>query len=165
MAGPYDLSGTMLDYVFSHLDANNSQLVMYISYLLVMFTTVYDFVPGVPEIFQSPYDTQVVGLFDGTHGSAEIQAALPPSIAQLLRPEFIAAVQTDPDHPFRVAAWLNDTYDWRPAAPLRMYHSAGDTVVPVGNAEVALAWMNGLGAAVELVVVSQTLGHGDAAIP
>jgi len=165
MAGPYDLSGTMVDYVFSHLDTNNSQLVMYISYLLVMFTTVYDFVPGVPEIFQSPYDAQVVGLFDGTHGSAEIQAALPPSIAQLLRPEFIAAVQTDPDHPFRVAAWLNDTYDWRPEAPLRMYHSAGDAVVPVGNAEVALAWMTGLGAPVELVVVSQTLGHGEAAIP
>ena len=165
MAGPYDLSGTMLDYVFANPDANNPQLVMYISYLLVMFTTVYDFVPGASEIFQAPYDAQVAGLFDGTHSSAEIQAALPPTIAQLLRPEFLAAVQADPDHPVRLAAWLNDTYDWRPAAPLRMYHSAGDAVVPIGNAEVALAWMNGLGAAVELVVVSQTLGHGDAAIP
>ena len=50
MAGPYDLSGTMLDYVLGSPDSNNSQLVMYISYLLVMFTTVYDFVPGVAEI-------------------------------------------------------------------------------------------------------------------
>lgn len=165
MAGPYDLSGTMLDYVLGNPDTNNPQLVMYISYLLVMFTTVYDFVPPASEIFQSPYDAQVVGLFDGTHGSAAIQAALPPTIAQLLRPEFIAAVQSEPDHPVRVAAWLNDTYDWRPEAPLRMYHSAGDAVVPIGNAEVALAWMTDLGASVGLVVVSQTLGHGDAAIP
>jgi hypothetical protein len=165
MAGPYDLSGTMLDYALGSAEEDNPQRVMYMAYLLVSFTTLYDFVPGVAEIFQPPYDTQVVALFDGTHSDAEIMAALPPSLAQLLQPEFLAALQSDPDHPVRMAAWLNDVYDWQPAAPLRMYHSAGDTIVPIGNAQVALAWMTALGAPVELIVVSETLDHGEAAIP
>lgn len=164
MAGPYDLSGTMLDYALSQ-DDYDPMLTVYVSYLLVMITDVYPFAPPLAEMFQPPYDTRVPDLFDGTHSSGEIAAALPPRLADLLRPEFAAAVIADPEHPVRVAAWLNDVYDWLPVVPLRMYHSAGDAVVPIANADVALARMTALGAGVELIVVSDTMGHGDAAIP
>lgn len=164
MAGPYDLSGTMLDYALSQ-DDYDPMLTVYVSDLLVMITDVYPFAPAVAEMFQPPYDAQMLDLFDGTYTSGEIAAALPSRLADLLLPEFAAAVKADPYHPVRVAAWLNDVYDWLPAAPLRMYHSAGDAVVPIGNAQVALARMTALGAGVELVVVSDTMGHGDAAIP
>jgi len=164
MAGPYDLSGTMLDYALSQ-DDYDPMLTVYVSYLLMMITDVYPFAPSPAEMFQPPYDAQMVDLFDGTRTAGEIAAALPSRLADLLLPEFAAAVQADPYHPVRVAAWLNDVYDWRPVSPLRMYHSAGDTVVPIGNAQVALARMTALGAGVDLVVVSDTMGHGDAAIP
>jgi len=164
MAGPYDLSETTLDFMLDGAP-EDSVMTTYLAFGLYAYHLVYGIGPTLADIFQPPYAAMMDDFFDGTHSFAEIAAVLPPRYSDLLQPALVEALNADPNHPYRLAMRLNDVYDWLPAAPLRMYHSAADTVVPIANAEVALARMTALGADVDLVVVSQTLGHGDAAVP
>jgi len=164
MAGPYDLSGTMLDYMMGGAPDDHA-LCAYLAYCVYAYHLVYGVGPALADLFQPPYDGMVADLFDGTHSFGEIAAVMPPNYSGLLQPSLVAAVQSDPADPLGRAMRLNDVYDWSPLAPLRMYHSLADSVVPHENAEVALQRMEELGGNASLVTVSTILDHGAAAIP
>lgn len=163
MSGPYDLSGVQMTRTLS-LDQPGSPV--FLAYVLVSYHRRWGGIYTAPaDAFQSPYDQRVEGLYDGTHSYAEVAAGLPATPRELLTAAFIEAVTTNPDHPLNQRLRENDCYDWKPNAPVRLYHGRADTVVYYANAEKALAAMQARGADVTLVNVGDTRNHVDSFAP
>ena len=163
MAGPYDLSGTMFAAVFDPNTAAKTPL--YIAGILLAFNDAYSLYQNPSEVFAAPYDSRVAGLFDGTHTGDAVSAGLASTAEALLRPEFAQALRADANHPLRAALRANDVYDFRPVAPVRLFHGKADRNVPFANAEVAQQRLTQRGGSVELVNVGDTLDHETAVVP
>ncbi len=164
MAGPYDLSGTMFEAVFDPNTASETPL--YIAGILLAYSDTYSLYSNPSEVFAAPYDARVAALFDGTHTGDAVSAGLANTATALLRPEFVDALRANPDHPLRAALRQNDVYDFRPLAPVRLFHGKADRNVSFANAEVAQRRMIERGAgSVELINVGDTLDHETAVVP
>lgn len=122
------------------------------AYMLVSYNRIYNLCNNLDEIFLKRYANLVDGLFDGTHTLDEINQKLPETVQVLLRPDFIDRFNRG-EGPAYQAFLANNTNDWRPMAPLRLYHASGDEAVPYAMAEETQARMRSLGANVELVDV------------
>lgn len=120
---------------------------------------------------------------------AELVAAVPRIGSQAMQPDvlnaFLCSIETpafcDPNAPPRViqlatsladALRANQTYDWLPSAPLRMYFGAADIDVPTMNAPMTAEHMHALGASpadVSFEILSgpagEKLNHGTALWP
>lgn len=162
MAGPYDLSGVMVNDFLSGRSMPNPY---YLFYLVAAYQSVYEFADSLAEILASPYDQTLPALLDGRHDGSEINRAMGSSVpTKILKPEFLAAFKTDPNHPMRLALRENDLYDWTPKAPMRLYHCDGDQDVVFANSQSAYDSFVRRGATqVELVNPFPTAGHGTCA--
>ncbi|MDE2731990.1 MAG: hypothetical protein OXI38_11415 [Bacteroidota bacterium] len=160
MAGPYDLSGTMYELILIQRAPYANPY--YLPYVLFAYNEVYGLFEHPSEYLRSPWDATLPPLFDGLHSGRAINAEMPQVPIDIIREDVAAALMNDPAHPMRQALRENDLTDWAPKAPVRLYHCAGDELVPKLNSEVALAEMDG---AVELVDPSAKSDHGDCAVP
>jgi hypothetical protein len=134
MAGPYDMSGTMVNLMVSDQPYITPY---YLPYTLFSYNSVYRFFTSASEVLTPPYDTTLPPLFDGRHSEAELTLAMPSVPSQIFRPEYLAAFRNDPNHPLRDLLRANDLYRWTPRAPMCLYHCHGDTTVPYANSQVA----------------------------
>ncbi|MDE2646783.1 MAG: alpha/beta fold hydrolase [Bacteroidota bacterium] len=134
MAGPYDLSGTMLKVI---LREEPYPQPYYLPYILLSYNEAYDLFDSPSDFLRSPYDVTLPPLFDGTHGSTEINNAMPPIPIHIVRQDVLQAVNEDPDHPFLQSLRENDLTNWSPDSPTRLYHCAGDKLVPIENSQIA----------------------------
>ncbi len=122
------------------------------AYMLVAYNRIYGFTADLGEIFNQPYSGYVDGLFDGTHTLDEITNLLPETVQQMLRPDFIEKFNRGGNSAY--LAWVvNNTNNWRPRAPVRLYHARGDEAVPYEVAVQTCALMRSLGANVRLIDV------------
>ena len=163
MAGAYDLSGTTLEDGLSDRPLPNPY---YFALGLICYQTVNHIASSWSEVLASPYDTTLPPLLNGEHTGAEINAAMPALLTQVLRPAYLAALRSQPDHPLRQALRENDLIHWTPKSPTRMYHCRGDGDVVFANSEVALASFQARGAAnVQLIDPQPTADHGGCVVP
>lgn len=149
-AGAYDLSGvSRVDF----LSTRTPPTAYYYPYLIHAYAGIYDEVAPVTAWFVPPYDTTIPPLFDGTHGGGEIDDALPDRPKDILKPEVLVGLETDPLHPLRQVLVENDVHTgWFPQAPTRLYHCRGDQDVIFANSQVAFDSFKAAGApAVELI--------------
>ena len=154
MAGAYDLSGTMVDVMLS---GDPYPAPFYLPYFLLAYNEVYDIFESPSDFLASPYDQTIPSLFDGEHGSGEINGQLPGTLREIINPDLAAELDQNSSHPLLDFVKQNDMYDWTPQAPVKLYHCSGDSHVPIQNSEVALAWMMSGSASVELV---EPVGRG-----
>jgi hypothetical protein len=166
MAGAYDLSGVTANQILSGAYMPNPY---YLPYLLAAYQSVYRLTNSLADLLASPYDTTLPPLFNGVATGGQINAAMPADRTQarlILKPEVLAAFETQPQHPLRVALRDNDLYAWTPRAPTRLYHCRGDEDVSYANSEVALASFQSRGATqVELIDPNPAADHGGCVIP
>ncbi len=142
-AGAYDLSGvTAEDFLADKAKPNP----YYLPYLLVALQDVYGWADSWSDLLVAPYDGTIPPLFDGQHGSGEINDKLPSKPSQILRPETLESFRTNPADPLRLLLRENDLIRWTPKAPLRLYHCSGDQDVPPANMATALAAFHARGA-------------------
>ncbi len=163
MAGAYDLSGvTAADF----LSGRHAPNPYYFALLLAAYQDVYHLADSLSSLLVPPYQTTLPPLLIGDTTGSGINAAMPASAVDIVRPEFIAAFRTNSNHPLAVALRDNDLYLWRPAAPMRLYHCGGDQDVIFANSIVATNSFAQLGATnVALIEPSATGGHGDCVLP
>jgi hypothetical protein len=135
MAGPHDMSGTMADLLTTNQPYGSPY---YLAYTLFSYNSVYRLYESTAQVLAEPYATTLPPLFDGRHSDGQINAAMPAIPNQILRPEYLESFRSDPNHPFRQALRRNDLYNWRPLAPMRLYHCAGDRTVPQLNSIIAV---------------------------
>jgi pimeloyl-ACP methyl ester carboxylesterase len=162
MAGPYDLSGTMVNDFLSGRAMPNPY---YFLYLLVTYQSIYHFADSLSDVLVSPYNTILPPLLDGLHDGSVINQAMISAVpTNVLRPEFLASFRANPNHPLRLALAKNDVYEWTPRAPMRLYHCGGDQDVLLANSQVALNWFNQHGAPqVQLIGDTLIFDHTDCA--
>jgi hypothetical protein len=164
MAGAYDLSGVTTADLLSGRQQPNPY---YFAYLLAAYQEVYHFAASLADLLAPPYDSTLPPLFSGNAGSSQINAAMPTnSPLHILKPELLAAFQSNPDHPLRLALQDNDLYNWRPRAPLRLYHCLADGDVVFLNSQAAYDSFRALGVTdVQLIDPLPSATHGDCVIP
>ncbi|MFK7905374.1 MAG: lipase family protein [Chitinophagales bacterium] len=158
-SGPYDLSSTSFDNINSDEAYSTGG---YVPYLLFAYQSVYgNLYENVSDALKAPYDTTLPPLFDGTHAMAEVHAAVPAIPTEIFQDDYLEAIRTDENHPYRVALRDNDLYDWVPTAPVRMYYCEADEQVPFENSILALETMQANGAEnIEAVSAGATFEHG-----
>jgi hypothetical protein len=160
--GPYDLSETT---VRAYLETPGENTTAYLAANVLSYDLTYSLFRRPSEVFQAPYHRKVRRLFNGSTALSEITEALPSTAQELFQPAFLKAVEDDENHPILARLRENDVYDWKPLAPVRLFHAGGDREVSFTNAVVAHDRMQALGADVELVNVGDELGHSTGAVP
>ena len=109
-------------------------LPLYVSYLLLAYDDVYDVYARRSFVFRAPFAATVDELFDMRHFFDDVLAGLPGTPRELLRAPYFAEVTANQHNPMRVRLRENSVDDWRPRAPLRIYHSPEDEEVPFVDA-------------------------------
>jgi pimeloyl-ACP methyl ester carboxylesterase len=87
--------------------------------------------------YQEPYATQL---------QADPFAAVPSEQSQLFAASFRQAVLNDSDAALSKTLADNDIYDWKPTAPLALFHGTADDYVPFFNSQDAYDAMQKRGA-------------------
>jgi hypothetical protein len=161
MAGPYDVSGTMLSLFLSDKAYGSPS---YLPYVLFAYHEAYGLYDDLGDILKPPYATTLPPLFDGLHDESQVDAVMPSVPSQIFQPDFRAQVMADPSNAFFQALRHNDLWDWTPRTPTRMFHCHGDNTVPYANAEVALREFKARGATqIELIDPYPAGDHGTGA--
>lgn len=86
-------------------------------------------------------------------------AAVNPNPQQLFTAAFAAGIRNRSDAAFINAFRDNDVHDWRPQAPVRLYHGTADTTVPPFHSRDALNAMRQRGATDVQLVEIQGADH------
>ena len=164
MAGPYDLSGTMVDYFLSEPEYTQPYYVPYVltSHLWYYQGLDVDFA----EYFEPFWADTLPSLFDGTHSGSEINELMPENPLDILLDDVLEEFENDEDHFFRQSLEENTLLDWVPESPTYFYHGMGDDIVPYENAQVAYNTFLDNGASdVSLELFPEELGgHSDVAV-
>ena len=125
---------------FARYVLNATQPLSFLStYVWVLRT--YDRVYGLNRpysfYYQEPYATQL---------QTDPFAAVPSQSSQLFAASFRQAVLNNSDVPLNNALADNDIYDWKPTAPLALFHGTADDYVPFFNSQDAYDAMQQRGA-------------------
>jgi len=164
MAGPYDLSGTMVDYFLSEPEYTQPYYVPYVltSHLWYYQGLDVDFA----EYFEPFWADTLPSLFDGTHSGSEINELMPENPLDILLDDVLEEFENDEDHFFRQSLEENTLLDWVPESPTYFYHGMGDNIVPYENAQVAYdTFVNNGATDVSLELFPEELGgHSDVAV-
>jgi hypothetical protein len=163
MSGPYDLSGVSWNYLVT-----NVSLRGLFPLLIAGWLPIYNLGDTFEELFRAPYDRTLAPLYDGFHTDPQIGEALPSDGFAALRPDYLAGLLSDPNHPLRRALRDNDLYQWTPLAPMHLYHCSGDTLVPQANSIVAYQTFTNNGACCVSLIdpgAPQHLDHGPGWLP
>jgi pimeloyl-ACP methyl ester carboxylesterase len=133
MAGPYDLSGAESEALLDPARTNPQHASFYAAYIFTAWKDLYHLYTNPHQVFTAQYAGIIEGLFDGTHGIADIDAAL-PTPQELFRPETLALI-ANPTGRYAAALRDNDVCHWAPQVPTRLYAARGDQDVVYANAE------------------------------
>src|SRR5690554_5315056 len=166
-SGPYDLSGSQAEVLLSDAPYSNPG---YIVYLLISYQLAYgNLYADLSDIIKSPYDSLVAPYFDGAQNEFSINVVngiLPNQLSELLVDSVYNNFQNNPQHPLWLNLADNDTYDWTPQVPIRMFYCTGDEQVDYTNSTTADSVMNANGAADVLAINSQDgANHGECIMP
>ena len=160
-SGPYDISGTQFPQTFEFETYSNPA---YLAYNVIGWNSVYGTLyDDLSEVFQEPFASTMLDLFDGTNDAETINNACPSTLEEFLQPGLIEEIQNDPMHPFQLAALDNDVYQWIPEAPVEMYYCTQDEQVFYQNALVADAWMTENGSTLHSSTNLGAYDHGQCA--
>jgi len=133
MAGPYDLSGIMVDLMLTYESYGEPY---YLPYVLVPYITYYE-MGLLNEYFLPEYAEMFEYLFNGNYSGSYINSLMPDIPIEVLRPELISDFSNNLNHPLRLNLSENNLWDWTPQADMHMYHGMGDELIPYENSQIA----------------------------
>ncbi len=173
MSGPYSLSGVMRDLILSETSYGYPA---YLAYIALGYQQAYgNLFNQVGDIFKEPFATSINKFYTNEITTDELNSELILELMALdgdtitkkmFQDSIIVGIETNPNHPINLALNANDTYDWAPSAPTRLYYCGGDTQVPFENAIIAETTMNNNGASdVQAINLNPDLDHGPCIFP
>lgn len=125
-AGPYDLR-----YINKYIiDKPTYPKPYFIGYLFNSFANLGLSVPT-NEIFQSPYDTKIMELFDGTRSDSQINDELTTTISELFTSDYKNGYNTNETYaPLLSALEANSVTAWETSTPTLLIYGTEDAFVP-----------------------------------
>jgi pimeloyl-ACP methyl ester carboxylesterase len=125
-AGPYNLN-YINDYI---VDQTTYPKPYFIGYLFNSYVNLGLSVPS-NKIFQSPYDTKIMELFDGTRSDSQINDELTTTISELFTTDYRSGYNTSETYaPLLYALEENSVTAWKTSTPTLLIHGTKDTFVP-----------------------------------
>ncbi|MEO0725201.1 MAG: T9SS type A sorting domain-containing protein [Bacteroidota bacterium] len=153
LSGPYSISGVMRDVILSEEPYN---FVAYLPNTYLSYNYVYGLYEDIEQVFKPAYVQPIQDFFDGTIGLGALNSSLIASLTSefgapitrnILQDSIIAALEDpDSDHPIVDALRDNDTYEWAPQQPTRIFYCMADDQVNFRNSILADSVMQALGA-------------------
>ncbi|UYZ58572.1 alpha/beta hydrolase family protein [Hymenobacter latericus] len=125
---------------FAKYILNSTQPLNFLnSYVWVLntYNRVYDIRRPLTHYYNQPYATQL---------QSNPFTAVPKQVQQLFTESFRTSVLNNNDAPMSTAFRNNDVYDWKPKAPLALFHGTADDYVPFFNSQDAYDAMRAKGA-------------------
>ncbi|MFD2566491.1 alpha/beta hydrolase family protein [Pseudotenacibaculum haliotis] len=159
LAGPYDMYETMK----KTFEAEHYPYIPNLAFVFTAYNEYYGW-NQLDKIFKAPYAQKMTSLFDGNLSAQEIEAQLPSSFTELMRPEFVQSVLNGTAVEVINAFKENTLLNWTPKAPIRFYHGDQDQIVPYHNATTAYNNLNAPGQQIELITLNNK-NHSTANIP
>ncbi len=173
MSGPYSISGIMRDKIT--LDESAYFYPAYVHFTIVSYNYVYGLYDNIAEVFKPDYVPFLQQFLDEEISLGGLNDALISKLIQnhgapipkyMLQDSILNAVISDEMHPFNIALRDNDVFDWKPAAPTRLYYCMADDQVPFQNSVVAAEVITQNGAPnFEAIDVEPGADHGECVEP
>lgn len=163
-SGGYDVKGFQ-EYFFS-LDSFDNPF--YLAFVALSYQSVYGYDDPLSDLFQEPYASIIPDLFDGSNTGSAINAQLTTSIPDLLQPDILANLDTDPKYADFVTALNDNTItNWVPVSPVYMFHGTADITVPYQNSVDSYNQFIDAGASSSIVTLTDLPGedHGSGFLP
>lgn len=173
LSGPYSISGVMRNVMISEEPYN---FLAYLPNTYLSYNYVYQFYDDIEQFFKPAYVTAIRNFYEGNIGLNNLNNFLINAITQehgapiaryMLQDSIVAILEAgDPSHPVIQALEDNDTYEWAPQKPTRIFYCMADDQVYFRNSVVADSVMQELGA-VDLVTtdVLSEADHGGCVEP
>ncbi len=133
MAGPYDLSGVMVDLMLNFEPYGEPY---YLPYVLVPYINYYQ-LGTLSEYFLPEYAEMFEYLFNGEYSGSYINSIMPDIPIQVLLPSVIEDFSNNQYHPLRLKLFENNLWDWSPNADIHLFHGLGDELIPYENSQLA----------------------------
>lgn len=173
LSGPYSVSGVMRDLMFSEQDYD---YLGFVPFIILGYQEVYGNVYGeLTDIFRQDFIPAIEGFYNGDATLTGMTILLVLTMQQefgnrhpvnLFNPALVTAMQEDENHPINILLRGNDTYDWAPQAPTRIFYCKADNMVPWENSFIADSVMQANGAAdLQTIDVNSAFDHGQCAVP
>lgn len=162
-AGAYDL----LEMQQHILSSDTYDDPYYLAYLARAYQLTYDFNNLLTDFFQEPYASRIPGLFDHQKSSGEINSQLTVNIQELIQPELLEKIESDPAYSYLADAFEENTLtDWTPSKKMFMYHGTSDKTVPYENSVSTYDKLIDNGASDDILSLTPLPGdHGTAVAP
>ena len=133
MAGPYDLSGIMVDLMLT-LEPYGEPY--YLPYVLVPYINYYQ-LGSLNDYFLPEYAEMFEYLFNGEYSGSFINSVMPEIPIEVLLPSVIENFSYDQNHPLRLRLSENNLWDWSPNADMYLFHGLADELIPYENSQLA----------------------------
>ncbi len=134
MAGPYDMSGTMVDVMLNNTEPYGKPY--YLPYVLLAYIEYYD-LGELEDFFLPEYAEMLPIWFDGYHSDSYIDEQLPNPPIQILLPDLIQEFESNQNHFLRTHLQDNDLINWVPQSLTYLFHALADELIPFENAQIA----------------------------
>jgi hypothetical protein len=168
MSGPYSLSMVMLEKFLSDEPRGN---VADIVFMLLGYQSAYQNIfESLSDVFREPYIPIIEDFYNNQYALTTLEIQLTDALLlneglivanKMLQPTFLDELN-DPTSEIMGLIRENDTYNWAPDAPTRLYYCSADERVPARNSTLADSVLNQNGAInVASIDVNSTASHGD----
>ena len=160
-SGPYDISGTQFPQTFEFETYSNPA---YLAYNVIGWNSVYGTLyDDLSEVFQEPYASNMLDLFDGTNDAATINNACPSALEEFLQPGLVEEIQNNPHASVPNCRVGQRRLPVDSRGPVVMYYCTQDEQVFYENALVADAWMTENGSTMHSSTNLGEYDHGQCA--
>lgn len=146
-AGPYDMVSTA-QWVVSQSTELPAAAASYYLWVLLTYDQMYGINAPLTDMI-TPVNAAKVAAASAAGNPLAAEIDLNPS--KLYTPAFISGIKNATNVKFMAALQMNNVYDWKPKAPIVLFHSEGDDFVPFLNATIAENKLKANGAQVSLV--------------
>jgi pimeloyl-ACP methyl ester carboxylesterase len=164
VSGPYDVQHAELPVgLAAHSPLDPKEVTFYFSYWLSSMNRLHGIYKTPFQVFKSPYDKTVDGLFDGFHSGEQTYRAIPATPQQIFTAKFMQQLK-HPTGALLKAFQVNDTTctNWVPQVPTRLWAARGDRDVTIVNAQHCEAALRAHGVKASITDVGDTDHTGSA---
>ncbi len=173
LSGPYSLSEVMKEIIVGEQDY---PFPGFIPYTILGFQEVYgDVYDNLSDIFREIFVPHIESFYNGSFNLTQLSIIMSLLLLQeygnsypvnILNPSVVEDLKNNPDYRINQLLAENDTYNWVPQAPTRLFYCQADDLVPFENSLVANENFQTNGASnLQIIDVNPALAHGDCAEP
>ncbi|MFF5973451.1 alpha/beta hydrolase family protein [Streptomyces sp. NPDC012769] len=149
IGGPFNLSA----FEAAAADDKIAKASLYLAYFATAWKKMYGLYTAPGDVYRSPYDSKVEGLFDGHHTPGQIAGELPPESRHLFTEDFLDKIRK-PDGVLKDRLRpMDTTCDWRPNVRVEIFHGRGDKDIDFSHAAYCADQLTRNGAAPRLTDV------------